>query len=401
MVGMGAGVGTFLTATSYFIKPLHAAFGWSRGEISLASFAILLTSLTMPVVGVLVDRYGPRAFILAGSLMFCAAHIALSMMNGQIWVYFAILLFIGVAAAPATAPLVFTQPLVAAFAKSRGLAIALAYSGGVIVSFVLQPTLQHTIATYGWRAGYQMLAPVALGLGVASFALLGRRSKAQGSEPVVHSLSSQEGLSLGGAAREGRFWLLGLSMVCMSLASGAFGSQLQALLSDLGVPGPRAALLGVWYAASVSIGQLVNGSLLDRLWPPGVGFVALSVPVGGLLLFLGGSPPIWLLALALLLVGYAFGAEGGMLAFFTARYFGLKSFGAIFGVLGMALGVSVAIGGASAGFLFDLRHNYHLNLQLGSALAAISATCLLASGLLSSKGAATGSAPGQPLPLKS
>ena len=387
MVGMGAGIGTFMTATSYFIKPLHAAFGWSRGEISLASFAVLLTSLTMPIVGVLVDRWGPRGFILAGSIMFCAANLALSAMSGQIWVYFAIMLFIGLAAAPATAPLVFTQPLVAAFAKSRGLAIALGYSGGVIASFFVQPTLQHTIAAYGWRDGYRLLAPISLGLGLTSFVLLGRRSKATGSEPVVHSLSDREGLSLREAVRDARFWLLGLAMVSMSLASGAFGSQLQALLSDIGVPGPRAALLGVWYAASVSMGQLVNGSLLDRLWPPGVGCVALSIPIGGLLLFLVGAPPIWLLALALLLVGYAFGAEGGMLAFFTARYFGLKSFGAIFGVLGMALGVSVAIGGASAGFLFDLRHNYHLNLQLGSALAALSATSLLASGLWSAKGA--------------
>jgi predicted MFS family arabinose efflux permease len=176
-------------------------------------------------------------------------------------------------------------------------------------------------------------------------------------------------------------------MMCMSMAAGAFGGQLQALLSDMGIPGPKAALLGVWYAASVVIGRLICGALLDRIWPPGVGFVSLSAPVIGLLLFLTGAPPIWLLAVGILLVGFSFGAEGDMLAFFTARYFGLKSFGAVFGVLGMALGVAVAIGGAAGGFLFDLRHNYHLNLELGSGLAAVSACSLLASGMVRGKAA--------------
>jgi MFS family permease len=198
----------------------------------------------------------------------------------------------------------------------------------------------------------------------------------------VHSFRDLEGVSLPQALRDPRFWLLGLSMVCMSLASGGFGSQLQALLSDLGVPGPQAALLGVWYAASVVIGRLVCGTLLDRIWPPLVGCVSLCAPAIGLLAFLGGAPPVWLLAGAILLVGYAFGAEGDMLAFFTARYFGLRSFGAIFGVLGMALGVAVAVGGVASGFLFDRNLNYRLNLELGSCLAAMSAVALLSSGLL-------------------
>jgi hypothetical protein len=74
-----------------------------------------------------------------------------------------------------------------------------------------------------------------------------------------------------------------------------------------------------------------------------------------------------------------------MPAFFIARYFGLRAFGAIIGMLGMAVGVSAAIGGAVGGMLFDLRHNYNLNLVLGSGLSAVSAFSLLASGLLSGK----------------
>jgi MFS family permease len=341
----------------------------------------------MPFVGVLIDRYGPRAFILGGSMLFALCYLALSAMPGQFIVYVAIILVIGLTAGPATSPLLFTKPLVVAFAKSRGVALGFALSGTVIISFVVQPALQHAIANFGWRAGYGIvLAPIALVCGLASFALLGGISRVSARlAEVTLTEEAHLGHTLSEALRDARFWLLGLCMVSLTLAAGAFSQQLQPLLSDLGIPGPKAALLGVWFAASVVIGRLICGSLLDRMWAPGVGFVCLCAPEIGLLLFVGGAPPVWLLAVAILLVGFAFGAEADMVAFFTARYFGLRSFAAIVGVLGLALGVSGAIGGVAGGLLFDLRGDYKLNLVLGSGLAAVGALSLLASGLLRGK----------------
>jgi MFS family permease len=173
------------------------------------------------------------------------------------------------------------------------------------------------------------------------------------------------------------------------MAGGAFSSQFQPLLSDLGVPGPTAALLGAWYAASVILGRLGAGFFLDRLWPPAVGAVALSGPIVGMLLFLGAEPSLVVLAVGATLVGLSTGAEADMLAFFAARYFGLKRFGAIFGVLGLFFGLSVAAGGIAAGFIFDQVGDYNLMLKLGSVLAAASALCLLASGLAKGRPART------------
>jgi MFS family permease len=383
MIGMGAGISMFWPATSYFIKPLHAEFGWSRGQVSLTtSIGVLLTSLAMPLVGVLIDRYGPRAFILAGSILFSLSYLALSAMSGQFIIFIAIVLMIGLTAGPATSPLIFTRPLVGAFAKSRGVALGLAYSGTVIISSIVQPTLQHVISDFGWRAGYRIMAPIGLVCGLVSFALLGGIRRVTATPRLAEA---GLGHTLAEALRDARFWLLGLSMVCLALAAGAFASQFQALLSDMGIPGAKAALLGVWYLASVVIGRLICGSLLDRIWAAGVGFVCLTAPMIGLLLFLGGARPVWVLVVGTLLVGFSFGAEADMPAFFIARYFGLRAFGAVIGVLGMAVGVSAAIGGAVGGFLFDLRHNYNLNLVLGSGLSAVSAFSLLASGLLSGK----------------
>jgi len=393
MIGMGAGISSFVMASSYFIKPLQAEFGWSRGQVSLTtSIGILLASLAMPLMGALVDRYGSRVFILVGSILFSLSYLALAAMPGQFVIYVTIIVvMIGLTAGPATSPLIFTKSLVGAFAKSRGAALGLAYSGIVLTSFITQPALQHVISNFGWRAGYMIMASVSLVCGLASFALLSgfRRvsappTLANGGPGHTRTEEAHLGHTLPEALRDARFWLLGFCMVCLSIAAGAFNGQFQALLSDMGIPGPRAALLGVWYAASVVIGRLVCGSLLDRMWAPGVGFVCLCAPVIALLFFLG-APALWLLVVAVLLVGFAFGAEADMLAFFAARYFGLRSFGAVFGALAMVVGISAAIGGAAGGFLFDLRGDYNLNLILASGLSAVSALSLLASGLLRGK----------------
>jgi MFS family permease len=94
-------------------------------------------------------------------------------MSGQFIIYIAIVLMIGLTAGPATSPLIFMRPVVGAFAKSRGVALGLTYSGTVIISFIVQPALQHVISAFGWRAGYRIMAPIVLVCGVVSFALLG------------------------------------------------------------------------------------------------------------------------------------------------------------------------------------------------------------------------------------
>lgn len=383
MLSMGAGIGLFGNVSGFFVKPLAAEFGWSRGQISMVSMAMLGTALTMPLVGFLVDRYGPRLFILLGAMLFTCAYAALSAMPGEIWVYYAIVAFIGLAAGPATAPLVVTRPLVNAFSASRGLALALGMSGAVAVSAVVMPTLQHLIAHYGWRAGYAAMAPLSLGLGLAAFFLLrGATPRARAvNASLAHPPPEAAGHTLQEALVDTRFWLLSVSMVCISMVTAAFSSQLQPMLSDLGVPGGTAALLGALFSSAVMVGRLGAGVLLDRLWPPLVGAVALSGPILGLPLFLVADPSLAILGLGAVLVGLSTGAEVDLLAFFVARYFGLGQFGSIFGVVALFFGLAIGVGGVSAGVLFDRTGDYRLVLALGAALAAVSVASFFAAGL--------------------
>jgi len=384
-LGAGAGISLYANISGLFIKPLAASLHWSRGEISLGATAGLLTSFALPWVGAMVDRRGPRPFVLAGSVLFATAYLMLASMPGPYWVFLATMVFIGLGAGPATAPLVFTRPMVSAFHRSRGLALAIGISGNVFLAIVILPLVQHVIATFGWRAGYAAMAPVALVLGLASFWFLGRGPATTVSgvgRPLAASAAGAAGLAFREVLRDLRFWLLGLAMVSISLTVAAFASQLQPQLSDLGMPGPIAALLGAWYSGMVVVGRLICGALLDRLWPPGVAFTALLLPVVGMGLFLSHAPPFWLLACAATLVALSQGADADVLAFFAARYFGLRSVGVVMGVLGLACGTALALGATLSGFSFDRTGSYHLMLKVAAGLSALSAVCLLTSGLL-------------------
>src|SRR4051812_3143895 len=72
------GVATCLSVVSghtagAFIVALSRAFGWTRTELSLgAMIGGVITTIASPLVGKLVDRYGPRPIAVI-SIICCAA----------------------------------------------------------------------------------------------------------------------------------------------------------------------------------------------------------------------------------------------------------------------------------------------------------------------------------------
>jgi MFS family permease len=68
--------------------------------------------------------------------------------------------------------------------------------------------------------------------------------------------------------------------------------------------------------------------------------------------------------IAAVLVGFSIGAEIDLLAFLTGRYFGLKNYGEVFGMLFASMMLGVSLGPPTFGFCFDITGNYSLVLYL-------------------------------------
>lgn len=380
--GMSAGLYMFSSVSGFFVKPLSAAFGWSRGELAATSAAMFVVSLLLPLAGAIADRRGVRIVAAVGSVTFAVAYVALASMSGALWQYFAALALVALIGGPCTVPFLLARPTVSAFHRSRGLALGLGMSGTPLLCFAVLPILQAVIAAHGWRAGYLMLAPLSLGLGGLAFVLLGRAPAAAGipQPPAPSAREAAVGQTFGQALRDPRFVLLALAVAAVTFPVGVFISSLQPLLSDRGVPGQTAAMLGVWYSVAVVIGRLSSGVLLDRFWPPLVASVALGGPFVGLLIFLGAGAQLPLLFLAIAFIALAIGAETDILSFLAARYFGLRAFGAINGALGGIATLSIAVGGITAGVMFDRFGGYDRVFVAGAALSAFAAVAVLLSG---------------------
>lgn len=381
MAGVGAGMPMFALINGFFTKPLVAAFGWSRGEVSSMAVAMLVTSLILPIAGLLADRRGVRVLAIVGAAAYAGCYAALSAMTGAIWQYFAILAVMAFVGGPFTTPFLFAKPIVSAFDRSRGFALSLGLCGTPLLTLAVLPMLQHIIATQGWRTAYLAMAPFSLGLGVIAYTLLGRLPRATPSAPSRRA--GERDASLREILPDIRFWLLAISMIGVNVPIGVYLTSLQPMLSDKGVDGHTAALIAAWYGVSAIFGRMTVGAMLDRIWPPIVGVITLGAPAVGLMLFFFASgSQVLLLGAGVSLLAVASGAETDVLCYFASRFFGLRNFGAVIGLLGAVCGVAMAVGGLSGGYLFDRFGDYNFALITGAVLSAVAACAILVSGLV-------------------
>jgi MFS family permease len=162
--------------------------------------------------------------------------------------------------------------------------------------------------------------------------------------------AAKRGMPFAQALRDRRFWVCNLGLGLVVSAIYGMATNTVPLLRDIGLSAAEAGGIFGVFGVSLIAGRIGVGTLIDRLWAPGVAAVALGLPAIGCLMFLGAdaSTPIPLLLLATALVGIGSGAEFDIAAYLVSRYFGLRDYGRLFG---LHLGV-VTLGSTVAPFAF-------------------------------------------------
>src|SRR5262249_4537287 len=135
-VAAASGVAVFVSFSSLlvftfgvFLKPLTAEFGWSRESVSLAfAIAALGIAVCSPILGALLDKFGPRRIILPSLAVFGLAFASLSLLRGQLVILYATFALSG-AAGNGTAQLAHSRAVASWFTRRRGLALAMIMAG--------------------------------------------------------------------------------------------------------------------------------------------------------------------------------------------------------------------------------------------------------------------------------
>ena len=114
---------------------------------------------------------------------------------------------------------------------------------------------------------------------------------------------------------------------------------------DRGFQPQEAAKVAGVIGVSVIVGRLLAGFLIDRFWAPLVTLPMLALPALACFLLAQPEVPAFAAILSAMLIGLAAGAETDLVAYLTARYFGLAHYGRLYGlqysVFGFASGMSL------------------------------------------------------------
>src|SRR6516162_923796 len=157
---LGASFVTFMVSSacmqSYtvFLVVFIEAFGWSRGESSIAySVSQLIGGVTSPLVGILVDRLGPRRLVLIGGVLLALGLFASSFVQSlwEVILLYGVIMTLG---ANCLGLVVFVPLLSRHFVENRGMAVAIVQSANGFARAFSAPASQLLITGFGWRGAY-------------------------------------------------------------------------------------------------------------------------------------------------------------------------------------------------------------------------------------------------------
>jgi len=364
-----------------FTVPLTSEFGWGRGEMQLAVFWFTIAVVCIvPVVGGLADRFGVRRVALATLALFGVCFATLSLATASL-AFFYLLWFITGLLGGGSTPVTWTRAVNGWFAKNRGLALAITLLGTGITAAFLPTFATWMIGEFGWRRAFigVALLPLAVALPIAWLWFREPPQDVLAAQAADQS-QPQVGLTLREALATYRFWVMMLSVILVSLGIGGTITNLQPLLIDKGFTAANAAQIAGAIGVSIIVGRLLAGFLMDRFWAPAVVFPMLILPALACLLLIDPSLGYGSAVLAAALVGFASGAETDLVAYLSARYFGLRHYGKVYGVQYAAFGLASGIAPALFGRVFDSTGSYDPILYSAAAAFFIGAAVLLTMG---------------------
>lgn len=344
-----------------FIAPLQAEFGWSRGQVASAFlYSTIVLAIVAPIMGSVIDRVGSRLVALVSIPLFAAVFVVLSRFNGALALFYA-LYAVSALVGAGTSPINYTRAVNQVFDKARGLALGISQAGIAVAAIALPLFLVVVIKDHGWRAGYFALAMLMLVPWLfVLFGLGKRRAHDNAPAPAAPAWrAANAGVEAGGHSglfRSGVFWTVGLSFAAAALAVSGLVVHMVPLMRDLGMDPVKAASTAAIIGVGVLVGRLLTGYLIDRFFAPYVAATLFALTAAGCLVLLYGGPGVAVFAAAL--IGLSLGAEADLIAYLTARYFGMAHYAKVYGYIYSMFALGAAAGPALAGAAYDLNRNY-------------------------------------------
>jgi MFS family permease len=355
--------GACMQSYTVFLVAFIEAFGWSRGEASIAySVSQLITGATSPLVGVLVDRLGPARLVLIGGVLLALGLIASSFVDAlwQLILLYGVVMTLG---ANCLGLVVFVPMLSRRFVRNRGTAVAIVQSANGFARAFSAPLSTLLIAGLGWRGAYLALGGFMTAAVLPLAALF--RGAESGRAAAAHA-ASDASWTLRRAVRTPHFWLLFLVYVFTGLGSFLVALHQLAFAVTVGFDKLYAAwVLGLGAFLSLP-GVILTGWLSDRIGRELSAVITYGTSIFGVVcaLLITSPDQHFLLWLHACFFGLTWGARGPSITAKTADLFPGPQLGTILGAITIGTGVGSGLGSWLAGWTFDLTGSYRVAFTL-------------------------------------
>ncbi len=360
-----------------FIIPISAEFGWDRATATLpVVVATFMSGVFQPIVGRLVDRYGPRRLITIGVPMLAASTMSVAWTQ-NIW-YFTGVYGVLFALATSCAGGIPNSTLTSHwFVRQRGRALGISSAGGGVGQMLIIPASMMLMMQTNWRTTHLILGALVLvvGLPIAAFIL---RNDPQdmglfpdGDQPLATSeVTGEQATSPAptraplepakwhGVFASSQFWLLVSGFFVCGCSVIMVQTHFVAFATDRGIsPNVATNALGLLHGVNIA-GLLLGGMVSDRVGrkiPLAIIYFVRALAIAFLLV--ADAP--WMFYLFAVVAGLSWFSSVPLTIALTGEIYGLRHMGTLVGFVFLSHQIGGAASTYLAGWLFDVSGSYN------------------------------------------
>ena len=373
MSAMIAGTVSF----GFFMDPVTSDLGFDRSTFSLYfSLITIVGTVTLPIYGKLIARFGTRRFVILGGIWTGATMAALSLCT-TLPMFYIVGCLIGLgffACSYAVVPVIVNEW----FVEKNGFVMGAAAACGGIVAMVLSLVFPAVIESAGWEAGYVLLGivvfalttPVGIFLLKSSPADIGLTAFGAKESEVGATGKELSGVPYSSALKMPQLWAILIAFLLLAVTV----TVTQHLAAYFVSAGFDPIMAGVFM--SVISGGLIftssgAGIIADKLGLVKTLFLCSALYLVSFVL-LPASSSIIVICIALVLMSIGNANTSVFAPMVTGAVFGQRDYAAIWGLVSMANVLGQAIGALLWGLAFDLTGSYVPGMYISAAIVALS-----------------------------
>ena len=387
MVAAGSGIqflqaGLLHQAFGAYFAVLADERGWSKTALSGAAVLQPMEAAVLgPVLGWIVDRFGPQGMIRAGVITFGAGFMLLSRIDTLAGFYAAFLVIALGSSLCGFFPI--NVAIIHWFETLRARALSV-LALGLAIGGIFVPVVAWWMQSYGWRSAALASGVLAIVAGWPLARVFRRRPEDVGETldglPPARRAATLTTIPENGVQREftarealrtNAFWLLSLGHGFALIVVYAVNVHAIAHMKEgLGYSLSEASFVITLMTFAQVGGVLVGWAIGDRFQKRYIAAVCMLMHAAGLLLLTYAANPAMLAGFAVL-HGSAWGLRGPLMQAIRADYFGRRAIGMILGLSAMIIVIGQIGGPMVAGVLADMTGNYRAGFTLLAVLAGL------------------------------